>query len=192
MSLLPDRAARAFPILLLGLLGGLALVLDRMVELPYFAPSAAQHQPDMTASHFVATGYGPDGKPLYLLTADNMQHYADDSADLQHPNLRRTAPASAPLTVTGDTAKLTDRGQKIWFDQNVVVRNEGDGKSAPMTLRTSRMLADTRSGTSSSDAPADVESQGNHLSSVGFDYDHDNAQLKLRSRVRIVYAPHHP
>ncbi|MBV8656527.1 MAG: LPS export ABC transporter periplasmic protein LptC [Burkholderiales bacterium] len=192
MSLLPDRAARAFPLLLLSLLGGLALLLDRMVELPYFAPSAVQHQPDMTASHFVATGYGPDGKVLYLLTADDMQHYADDSADLQHPNLRRTAPATAPLTVTADTAKLTDRGQKIWFDQNVVMRNEGDGHAAPLTLRTSRMSADTRNGAASSESPADVESQGNHLSATGFDYDHDNALLKLHSRVRITYAKPHP
>lgn len=188
MSLLPERATRAFPLLLLILLAGLALVLNRMTELPYFSPNVAQRDPDLVIQRFVATEYGIDGQPRYRLNAVQMRHYPDEHAELSAARLHRTETGSAPMTVSADTARMDQKGNQLLLQDNVQVQTEAYGKQAPMTLRTSSMQLDTKTGAAKSDAPAVVESNGDVLRTVGFDYDHEQAHLKLRAKVSIDYA----
>ncbi|GAB3259253.1 LPS export ABC transporter periplasmic protein LptC [Chitinimonas naiadis] len=188
--MLPDRAARALPLLLLGLLAGLALLLDRATNLPFFAPGMAGNEPDLKIKRFVATGFGPEGKPLYVLTADAMQHYPqDDRSELTHAKLVRTLPDQPVLNVTATEATVSESGDKIEFDKDVVMQREPAADLAAMTLTTSRLSLDTVKGLANSDAPAVMVSDGDRVQSTGFDYDHTNARLKLRSKVSINYAP---
>lgn len=188
--MLPDRAARALPLLLLGLLAGLALLLDRATSLPFFSPGMGRNDPDLQIKRFVATGFGPDGKPLYTLTADAMQHYPlDDRSELSHAKLVRTLPSEPTLDVTATQARVTESGDKIEFEKDVVMYREPAANLPAMTLRTSRMTMDTVAGQASSEAPATLVSNGDQVQSTGFDYDHTNARLQLRSKVSINYAP---
>ncbi|QNM97150.1 LPS export ABC transporter periplasmic protein LptC [Chitinimonas koreensis] len=190
MSLLPDRAARAFPLLLLGLLAGLALLLDRATELPYFSPVAANRDPDLIISRFAATGFGNDGKPLYTLTAREMRHFpADERLEFSQARLVRTLPSEPTLTVDASTARVTDDGDKIWFERDVVMHREAAGQTGPLVLHTSRLSLDTARGQAASDAPTQLDSPGYQANAVGFDYDNNSTQLNLRSKVNIRYAP---
>jgi lipopolysaccharide export system protein LptC len=192
MSILPDRAARAFPLLLLALLAGLALTLDRITELPYFAPGAAPHQPDLVIQRFVATEYNPDGTPHYRLYATQMRHYPDDHAELDRARMHRTEPGAADMTVTADLARMNSKGNEVWFDRNVLLQSAGQGSAPPIAIRTSRLQLNTDTGHARTDAPTEAQSNGNVLRSTGFDYDHDQALLRLRSKVSIDYAPPKP
>jgi LPS export ABC transporter protein LptC len=188
MSLLPDRAARAFPLLLLCLLTAVALMLDRMTQLPNFLPSASHSEPDLTVYNFTATGYDANGAPLYHLVADRMKHYQDDTADLDHPHMRRTEPGEEPLTVVGEIAHLTNRGNDIWFERNVTLRDEGNGQKAPVTIQTSKLAVDVPKGLMHSDAPAESDTKGIHLSSIGFDYNDKTGVLVMNSPGKLTYA----
>jgi lipopolysaccharide export system protein LptC len=188
MSMLPDRAARAFPLLLLGSLLVLAFLLNRMTELPYFNLSGSKTEPDLTIYHFTAFGYDQTGHLLYHLTADRMKHYPDESADLDKPNMRRTEQGVAPLTVTGDVARLTNRGDHVWFAQNVTMHDEGDAKHPPVTIRTTQLNVDVPSGVIVTEAPAVAESNGNILHTTGFDYNDKTSVLRTHSKGSIDYA----
>jgi lipopolysaccharide export system protein LptC len=189
MRLLPERAARAFPLLLLALLTGLALTLDRMTELPYFAPGAVQREPDLVIQHFVATEYKADGSPQYRLDAAQMRHYPDNHAELEQAQLHRTEAGQADLTVTAESARMNEDRNRVWFERKVLLQSEGNGSTPAMTLHTSRLQLDTGNGHAQSDAATEALSNGSVLRSTGFDYDHDQALLKLRSKVSIDYAP---
>jgi LPS export ABC transporter protein LptC len=186
---LPERVTRAFPLILLTLLAALALTLDRMTELPYFSPGAVQHDPDLVVLNFTATEYSPDGGTHYRLNASRMRHYPDDHSELDHAVLKRTEKAAAPLTVTSEKALLTDGSKQIWFESNVLLQSEGNGKAPPMTVQTSRLQMNTESGETHSEAPSVAESNGSILHTVGFDYDHRQGLMKLHSKVSIDYAP---
>ncbi|MBV8464833.1 MAG: LPS export ABC transporter periplasmic protein LptC [Burkholderiales bacterium] len=188
MSLLPDRAARAFPLLLLGLLTAVALVLDRMTQLPYFMPSNSHGEPDLTVYNFTATGFDVNGAPMYHLVADRMKHFPDDTADLDHPHMRRTEPGSEPLTVVGEAAHLSNRGNDIWFERNVTMRDEGSAQKAPVTVLTSKLAVDVPKGLIHSDAPTESDSKGIHMSTIGFDYNDKTGVLVMNSPGKLTYA----
>lgn len=190
MSLLPDRAARAFPLILLGLMAGLALMLDRATELPEFAPSAANRTPDLSIRDFAALSYGPDGKPLYRLQATRMLRYPNDGrTEFQQAALVRTLPDAPTLTIVADKARANANGDQVWFEQAVSLRRSADAQGAIVSLTTSRLQLDTRNGLASSDAPTVLNLGGDRARTTGFLYDHDKAQLKLRANVSIDYAP---
>ncbi|QDQ26405.1 LPS export ABC transporter periplasmic protein LptC [Chitinimonas arctica] len=191
--MLPDRAARAFPLLLLGLLAGLALLLDRATNLPYFTPNPVSRDPDLSISQFEAIGFGQDGKPLYTLAADKMQHYPrDDRSEFTRPRLVRTLPGEPQLNVVAARARMLERGNRIDFDQDVQMTRVATPALPAMTLRTSNLRLDTERGLANSDAPADLSTGGDRINATGFDYDHTTAQLMLRSKVRINYASPKP
>lgn len=189
MSMLPDRAARAFPLLLLGLMAGMAVMLDRVTEVPSFAPGAADRTPDLRISHFAAIGHGEDGKPLYQLKADQMRHYPNDGrSEFERASLQRTLPGEPSLSVQADKATANASGDQLWFERDVLLARAA-GDTPAVQLRTSRLQLDARLGQASSDAPTKLQMGADQASSTGFHYDHDQARLKLSSKVSIDYAP---
>lgn len=190
MSVLPDRAARAFPLLLLIFVAGLAWLLDRATSLPSIAPERHSTEPDLIVSRFVATVAGPDGQPLYTLNANTMRHYPrDDHSELEAAKMVRTTAAEAPLTVTASKANVASGGKTILFTQDVVMERAPTPQVAAMTLRTSALTLKTEPGSSCSDAPTEILSDQYHIRTTGFDYDHATSRAKFHSKVNITYAP---
>lgn len=191
MTLLPDRAVRAFPLLLLALLAGLALLLQRATELPDNNLAANPRDPDLTISRFAATGYGVDGKPVYQLNADSMQHYPGEQArvEFRKVHLARTLADSPTLRVDAELARVSQGGQAIWFERAVQLQQDAYAKQRPLMLNTSRLSLNTETGIAESDAPLQLKSPGMSASAIGFKYDQHTAQLELRNQVRMRYAP---
>ncbi|PHV10656.1 LPS export ABC transporter periplasmic protein LptC [Chitinimonas sp. BJB300] len=188
--MIPDRVARAFPLLLLMLLAGMALMLNHVTELPSLTPSVAMRTPDLTISRFSAVSFGSDGKPLYTLKAERMLRYPDDGrAEFEQASLIRTLPAEPALTITAEKARANANGDKVWFEQNVQMQRAESAEAPSVQLQTRNLLLDTARGTAASDAPTDLQTGGDQVRSTGFDYDHNTAQLRLRSKVSIDYAP---
>ncbi|MGQ5522479.1 LPS export ABC transporter periplasmic protein LptC [Chitinimonas sp. PSY-7] len=188
--MLPDRAARAFPFLLLGLMAGMALMLDRVTDVPSLSPGAAIRTPDLTINQFSAVSYGSDGKPLYTLKAEKMLRYPDDGrAEFEKASLVRTLPTEPSLTITAETARSTATGDRVWFEQNVQMQRAASPDAVAIQLNTRNLLLDTARGTAFSDAATQAWMGDDQIRSTGFDYDHNTAQLRLRSKVSIDYAP---
>ncbi|WP_269531263.1 LPS export ABC transporter periplasmic protein LptC [Chitinimonas sp. BJYL2] len=188
--MLPDRAARALPLILLALLAGLALLLDRATYLPDIANGLRDKAPDLRIKDFRATAYGMDGKPLYVLTAEQMQHYPhDDHSELSQAHLIRTLPGEPDLQVHADKARMASGAQQVHFEQNVRMLRDAAPDLPAMQLSTSRLTLDTQRGSAQSDAPTQLLHGGDRLNTTGFDYDHRQARLALRAKVKIRYAP---
>lgn len=190
MSVLPDRAARAFPLLLLGFVAGLAWLLDHATSLPSVAPERHSAEPDLVVSRFVATVHGADGMPLYTLSANTMRHYPrDDHAELEAAQLVRTTPNEPKLTVNATHAKVSSGSKTMYFSEKVLMQRDAAPPVSAMTLRTSALTLNTEPGSSFSDAPTELDTDQYHVRATGFDYNHASSRLKLHSKVDITYAP---
>ncbi|MFC4159923.1 LPS export ABC transporter periplasmic protein LptC [Chitinimonas lacunae] len=188
--MLPDRAARAFPLLLLGLMAGLAYWLDFITELPQFAPGPVRQSPDLVARKVTSTAFGQDGRPLYRLAAAEMRRFpGGQNAEFDQPRLVRTLPGTPELTVVGDTAQVTEAGDKVWFEGGVTVtRAPFEGRPA-VVIRASRVEFDAVTGAARSEAPVDADAGTSRMRGNGFEYDHERAVLKVHRQGRIEYDP---
>lgn len=188
--MLPDRAARAFPLMLLGLMAGLAYWLDFATELPQFAPGPQRQTPDLVAKDVASTAFGEDGKTLYRLAAAEMRRFPGGQiAEFDRPRLVRTLPGTPELTVVGDSARVTEAGDKVWFEGAVTVtRAPFDGRPA-VVIKASRVEYNTVTGAARSDAPVAADTGTSRMAGNGFEYDHERAVLKLHRQGRVEYDP---
>ena len=67
--------------------------------------------------------FDEEGRVKYRLTAPYLDHFPDDdSSELKKPILIHYRPDAAPVTVSGDNARVTSKGQVVflWDDVKVV------------------------------------------------------------------------
>ncbi|HSJ97928.1 MAG TPA: LPS export ABC transporter periplasmic protein LptC, partial [Myxococcota bacterium] len=77
------RPTSWLPLAVLGLLVGLTLWLDYLVQAPAArADGSLRHDPDLVVEKFNARKLGVDGRVLYTLAARKMVHYPDDDSAL--------------------------------------------------------------------------------------------------------------
>ncbi len=117
------------PLAVLGLLVGLTLWLNTLVQPPVArADGSLRHDPDAIVEKFDARKLGVDGRVLYTLAAKKMVHYPDDdSALLESLTLEAFEPRQPKMTVTADHGRLEQAGERVWVEGNVVLVRDGDG-----------------------------------------------------------------
>ena len=84
-----DRSHSLFPVIVLTLLAGVSVWLDRVTQQdPVAKTDKTRHEADFSAERITLHRFDPTGKVQYILVADSMLHYADDeSSELKNPRL---------------------------------------------------------------------------------------------------------
>src|SRR5688572_23450495 len=136
------RPTSWLPLVTLGLLVGLTLWLNYLVQAPVArADGSKRHDPDLIVENFNARKLGVDGRVLYTLNARKMVHYPDDnSALLESVRLEAFEPRQPKMTITADNGRLEQGGDRVWIEGNVVVLRDADARNEPARLTTDKVL----------------------------------------------------
>jgi len=117
-------SSQLFVIVLLALLAGLSFWLQRAVApVEVVRDGKLRHDPDAIAENFMVRQFDEKGRIKYRLTAPYMMHFPDDdSSELKSPTLIHYRPNAPQLTLTGNNAKVTSKGQTVflWDDVKAV------------------------------------------------------------------------
>jgi lipopolysaccharide export system protein LptC len=117
------------PLGIMLLLAGLTFWLMRAIEVKQAEPDKKRHDPDMIVENFTARQLGLDGGERYTVSARKMLHFPDDdSTELNSVKFSAKEKNDAPLLVTSERAKLTGKGDEIFFlDRVQLVREPFQG-----------------------------------------------------------------
>jgi lipopolysaccharide export system protein LptC len=184
------RPTSWLPLAALGLLVGLTLWLNQLVQAPYSrSDGKLRHDPDLVVENFSARKLGEDGRVLYTLAARKMVHYPDDdSALLESVQLEAFEPQRPRMTITADQGRLEQRGDRVHIEGNVVVLREADAKHEAARLTTDRLLVLPDEGIARTDAQVRLESPSARALAQGMEINNRTRMLRLE-RVKATFQP---
>ena len=184
------RPSSWLPLGVLGMLVALTWWLDQLVQPEGRRGDAKlRHDPDLIVENFRARKFGEDGRTLYTLAARKMVHYPDDdSALLERIGFEAFEPRQPRVTIASETGRLLEGGDKVWFEGNVVLVREADGRYEASRLTTERLLVLPDSGVARTTGPVLLENPAARVEASGLELNNQTRILKL-DRVRATYKP---
>ncbi len=148
-----------------------------------------RHDPDLIVENFSARKFGEDGRTLYTLVARKMVHYPDDdSALLENLGFEAYEPRQPRVSIASDGGRLLEGGDKVWFEGNVVMVRETDGRYGLSKLTTDKLLVLPDAGVARTTVPVLLENPEARVEASGLELNNQTRILKL-DRVRATYKP---
>ncbi len=182
------RPTTWLPLAVLGLLVGLTLWLNQLVQAPAErSDGAKRHDPDAIVEDFDARKLDRDGRLLYTLAAKKMVHYPDDdSALLESLTLEAFEPQQPKMTITADHGRLERTGDRVWIEGHVVLVREGDAKVEPLRVTTDRLLVLPDEGVARTRSEVTMVSPSGRVVATGLEVDNKTRTMTLE-RVHATY-----
>jgi len=184
-------ASQLFTIVLLALLAGLSFWLERAVApLETRHDGKLRHDADSIAENLLVRQFDADGRVKYRLTAPYSEHFPDDDAsELKKPILTQYRPDAAPVTVSGDNARVTSKGQVVflWDDVKVVRAATVDRPEA--VARMPDLTVQPDDGTAFTQSPVEITEDKSWVKGVGMRLDNNTSTFELQSQVTGLYYP---
>jgi lipopolysaccharide export system protein LptC len=183
--------SQLFTIALLASLAGLSFWLERIVAPAETKPDAKlRHDPDSIAENLLVRQFDEEGRVKYRLTAPYLEHFPDDDAsELKKPTITQYRPDAAPVTVSGDNARVTSKGEVVflWDDVRVVRaatvdRPEAVARMPDLTVHPDDGIAFTQS-------PVEITEDKSWVKGVGMRVDNNTSTFELQSQVTGLYYP---
>ena len=184
------RPTSWLPLAALGLLLGLTLWLEQLVQPPAGrADGSTRHDPDLMVETFNARKLGIDGAVQYTLTARKMVHYPDDdSALLESLTIEAFEPRQPKMTITAQNGRLEQGGDRVFINGNVVVVRDADAKNEATRLTTDNVLVLPDEGIARGSSPVTVESASNRADAASFELNNRTRTLSME-KVRATFKP---
>lgn len=181
--------SQLFPLILLGILAGLSFWLQKAVEPEPARPNGKlRHDPDAYAENFTVRRFDVNGNLKYRLSAPYLEHYPDDdSSELKSPTLISYRPDAPAVTVTGDHAKVSAKGETVFLWDNVSVTREATADRAEMIARMPDLTAQPEIGFAFTNSPVEITQGQSWVKGVGAELDNNKATFVLQSRVTGLY-----
>ena len=168
-------ANQLFTIALLASLAGLSFWLERIVApVETRQDGKLRHDPDSIAENLLVRQFDEEGRVKYRLTAPYLEHFPDDDAsELKKPTLTQYRPDAAPVTVSGDNARVTSKGEVVflWDDVKVVRAATVDRPEAVARMPDLTVHPD------------------DGIKGVGMRLDNNTSTFELQSQVTGLYYP---
>ncbi|WP_035057870.1 LPS export ABC transporter periplasmic protein LptC [Andreprevotia chitinilytica] len=183
-------STRILPVTLLTLLGGLVWLLNDAANLPALGRLARPNDPDLIVNTATSVRFGEDGSPLAHLTADRVRHFPEsDTAWFDQPRLHYTAPGEPALDVESPTARAEQKGERLWFPNDVKLHRAAPPDGSPLNIESSGVWLNTKQQLAWSSEAMRSDMGNYQVSSVGFEADLAQQTLLLKSKVKGIYEP---
>lgn len=184
-------SGQLFAILLLGLLAGLSFWLKKAVEAPPQKPSkAVRHEPDAIAENFTVRQYNAEGRVARRLTAPYMEHFPDDdSSELKSPVLVRHKPGAPDMTLTGDKATVTSKGEVVYLEDNVRATRAATRDRPELVARMPDLTVKPDEGVAYTASPVEITEGPSWTKGVGMHVDNNTSTFQLQSEVTGLLYP---
>ena len=184
-------ASQLFTIILLALLAGLSFWLERAVA-PVEArhDGKSRHDPDSIGENVQVRQFDAEGRLKYRLMAPYSEHFPDDdSSELKKPVLTQYRPDAAPVTVSGDNARVTSKGKVVflWDDVKVVRAATADRPEA--VARMPDLTVQPEDGTAFTQSAVEITEDKSWVKGVGMRLDNNTSTFELQSQVTGLYYP---
>ncbi len=181
--------SQIFPILLLALLAALTFWLSKVNERD--APKSdgkLRHDPDAIAENFVARRFDENGKLKYRLTAPRLTHYPDDdTAIVKSPVLVSYRGEAPPITVKGNNAKITAKGETVYLWEAVSITRAATAERPEMVAWMPDLTAQPDIGIAFTNSPVEITQGQSWIKGVGAHLDNNTSTLVLQSQVTGLY-----
>lgn len=184
-------SGQIFAIFLLALLAGLSFWLKKAVEPPSDAPSAkTRHEPDAIAENFTIRQYDAAGRVARRLSAPYMEHFPDDdSSELKSPKLVRHKPDTPDMTLTGDRARVTSKGETVLLEDNVIATRAATAERQQLVARMPDLTVKPNDGVAYTASPVEITEGPSWMKGIGMHIDNDTSTFKLQSEVTGLLYP---
>lgn len=182
-------AASLFPLLVLGILAGLSFWLEQATEVPLLPNDGkTRHDPDTLVDQLVVHRHGPDGRLKYRLIAEHMRHYPDDESSLVlQPHLTSYRPGAPDVQLTGRQAIVTQQGQHVLIQEDVVVTRAAFADRAELVVRTPELTVLPDAGRAFNQQPVHITQGESWMRGVGVELDNEQGTFSLQSQVTGEY-----
>lgn len=181
--------SQIFPLVFLTLLAGLSFWLQSSVDHDEPRSNSKQHHnPDAYAENFSVRRFDAAGQLKYRLTSPSLIHYADDeSSELESPILTSYSPNAAPVTITGDHARMTAKGETVFLWDNVIITRSATPQQPEIVARTQDLTSQTEAEIAFTHRPVEITQGQSWLKGTGLRIDNKLSTLELQSQVTGLY-----
>jgi lipopolysaccharide export system protein LptC len=184
-------ASQLFTIILLALLAGLSFWLERAVApVETRHDGKSRHEPDSIGENVQVRQFDAEGRLKYRLMTPYSEHFPDDdSSELKKPILTQYRPDAAPVTVSGDNARVTSKGKVVflWDDVKVVRAATVDRPEA--VARMPDLTVQPEDGTAFTQSAVEITEDKSWVKGVGMRLDNNTSTFELQSQVTGLYYP---
>lgn len=180
-----DRSHSLFPVLVLTLLAGVSVWLDRVTQQePVAKTDKTRHEADFSADKITLHRFDPTGKVQYILVADSMVHYADDeSSELKNPRLNYLN-RPEPVWVESRFATVNKDGSTVVLTDQVLVRRTAHAGKPESTLRTEQMTVWPEDEKMRADKPVTLTQGQTVINAERMESDNIIGEVRLQGQVR--------
>lgn len=184
-----SRGLSLFPVLVLTLLAGVSVWLDRVTQQdPVVKTDKTRHEPDFTADKLTVRRFDIHGKTQYVLVADRMVHYGDDeSTELVRPRLDYLN-RPEPVRMESEFATVSKDGETVVMTDKVFLRRAATPGKPESTLRTQRMTVWPDDEKMRTEAPVTLTQGTTVVDAERMESDNLVGEVRLQGKVRgILY-----
>jgi lipopolysaccharide export system protein LptC len=185
------RLTTLAPLALVGALAALTFWLDRLgqgTDRDIIGPS--RHDPDFIVDRLTAVSLNAAGIASYTLSAARMTHYPDDDSTLlTDPTFVSYGSAKAPVTITSSEGVISNKGDHVYFQDNVRVTRASYENSSELVLRTSFLHVVPDKHIALTDRSVTITDATTVVTAEGFELNSETGVIKLMSKVRGTYDP---
>jgi lipopolysaccharide export system protein LptC len=180
-----DRSHSLFPVLVLTLLAGVSVWLDRVTQQePVARTDKTRHEADFSADKITLHRFDLTGKVQYILVADSMMHYADDeSSELKNPRLNYLN-RPEPVWVESRFATVNKDGSTVVLTDEVLVRRAAHAGKPESTLRTEQMTVWPEDEKMRADKPVTLTQGQTVINAERMESDNLIGEVRLQGQVR--------
>ncbi len=147
------------------------------------------HLADAVADGISAQAYDLQGKPHYLLSAEQLTHYPDDdSSELNQPDVTMLTPSGADLHLTGTRGVLRQHGELVELTGDVQATRAAVAPQSELQVRSDYLKFLPKLDRVSSNRAVTFTDADNTIHAHGFELDNRAQTLQFLSQVKAVHV----
>ena len=184
-----DRRRSWLAFLPLIFLLGAAYWLNLQVQpLPPKEDSSKRHDPDFIVDNFSAMTLNELGTPRFIVAAQKMVHYPDDSTTmLEAPRVTSLSPGSPTLYASATSGSISGKGDEIFLRDDVKITREASATQSEMVFTTTYLHVLPELDLADTDQPVTLVDANNRVTAVGM---HINNKIRVINLLAQVNSEH--
>ena len=184
-------SSQLFTVVLLALLAGVSFWLQKVIApVDTVHDGKFRHDPDAMAENFLVRKFDDQGRVKYRLTAPYMEHFPDDdSSELKSPVLIQYRPGTVPLTLSGENARVTSKGQTVFLWGDVKAVRPAMPDRPEMVARMPDLTIEPDAGTAFTNSAVHITEDRSWAKGVGMHLDDNTSIFVLQSQVTGLSYP---
>lgn len=182
-----NRLSQIFPLLLLAALAALSFWLDDAARDNRQPAEIARQDPDFIVDNIVVRRLDAKGNVKHTLYAERMTHFPhDDSTLLMSPRFVSDA-SQVPISITSRTARVSSRGENVYFEDDVRAVRAAYGNRSEMVLKTSYLHVIPDENIARTDRAVTITDANTVATAIGLELNSETRTVKFLSQFRGTY-----